>query len=208
MARITKNKEERKQELIDAAGRLFLKQGYDKTAVSDIVRAINVAQGTFYYHFKSKEDILVAYVEKDILSLANEFSHIAGRNDYDAPKKINEIFNAMIRFHNAFNELSDFIHHESNRLLHEKTGRMTLEKLVPVLSGIIAAGVSEKRIEAEHPTEVAELLAFAASYYMHLNKIKEVTPGRIKRARETVERSFSKILGVKDYSFKLVQNNQ
>jgi len=35
-----------------------MKKGYEKTAVSDIVKKAKVAQGTFYYYFKTKEDIL------------------------------------------------------------------------------------------------------------------------------------------------------
>ena len=47
--RITKNPEERRKELIDIAERLFIKKGYEQTAVSDIVKKAKVAQGTFYY---------------------------------------------------------------------------------------------------------------------------------------------------------------
>jgi len=50
MPRKTKPPEERKVELIDAAERLFSAKGYDETAVSDIVRDLNIAQGTFWYY--------------------------------------------------------------------------------------------------------------------------------------------------------------
>jgi AcrR family transcriptional regulator len=42
-----KDPETRRGELIDAAEELFLASGYEDTAVSDIVRKIGVAQGTF-----------------------------------------------------------------------------------------------------------------------------------------------------------------
>jgi len=61
--RVTKVPEERKQELIDTAERLFLEKGYEQTTVADIVREIEVAQGTFYYYFSSKEEILEAIIE-------------------------------------------------------------------------------------------------------------------------------------------------
>ena len=64
--RVTKDPEERKQELIDAAERLFMERGYEATAVSDIVQEVGVAQGTFYYYFPSKEEILEAIIEKDM----------------------------------------------------------------------------------------------------------------------------------------------
>ena len=43
--RITKEPETRKNEIIDAAGELFLTQGFDETSVSDIVARVGVAQG-------------------------------------------------------------------------------------------------------------------------------------------------------------------
>ena len=43
-----KDPETRRSELINAAEELFLANGYEETAVSDIVRKIGVAQGTFY----------------------------------------------------------------------------------------------------------------------------------------------------------------
>ena len=64
--RITKNPEERKKELIDIAEKLFIKNGYEQTAVSDIVKKAKVAQGTFYYYFKTKENILDSIIDRYI----------------------------------------------------------------------------------------------------------------------------------------------
>ncbi len=44
--------------LLKAAAEVFVNQGFHKTKISDIVRAANVAQGTFYLYFKSKDEIL------------------------------------------------------------------------------------------------------------------------------------------------------
>ena len=64
MARIVKEPEIRHEELIDISEKLFLKNGYEQTAVSEIVKEANVAQGTFYYYFKSKDDVLNAIIER------------------------------------------------------------------------------------------------------------------------------------------------
>jgi len=54
----------------------FLEKGYEQTTVSDIVREIEVAQGTFYYYFSSKEEILEAIIEKDITALEEDVRQI------------------------------------------------------------------------------------------------------------------------------------
>jgi AcrR family transcriptional regulator len=56
----TKPPEERRDELMKAAQRLFLKHGVAATTIEQITSAADVAKGTFYLYFKSKEDICAA----------------------------------------------------------------------------------------------------------------------------------------------------
>jgi len=46
--------------LLDEAARLFGAQGYDSTSMRDIATAVGMLPGSLYYHFPSKEDLLVA----------------------------------------------------------------------------------------------------------------------------------------------------
>ena len=62
MTRNVKAPDERRSELIATAQQLFYTKGYERTSVSDIVKAVGVAQGTFYYYFGSKQAILEALV--------------------------------------------------------------------------------------------------------------------------------------------------
>lgn len=52
---LTSQGAERKQQLLDAAARLFAEQGYAATRVVDIVDAAGVAKGLFYWYFDNKE---------------------------------------------------------------------------------------------------------------------------------------------------------
>ena len=47
--RIVKEHDERKNEIIDTASRIFAQKGYDKASVNDILNAIGIAKGTFYH---------------------------------------------------------------------------------------------------------------------------------------------------------------
>ena len=64
MTRISKPPQERKKEILETAMEMFLKNGYENTSVSDIVHKLNVAQGLFYYYFKSKEEVFRAALEQ------------------------------------------------------------------------------------------------------------------------------------------------
>ncbi|UCF09236.1 MAG: helix-turn-helix transcriptional regulator, partial [Thermoplasmata archaeon] len=62
--RVVKEPEERREELMDVAEKLIIKKGFEKTTVSDIVKKAKVAQGTFYYYFESKDDVLNAIINR------------------------------------------------------------------------------------------------------------------------------------------------
>jgi AcrR family transcriptional regulator len=49
--------------IVEAADRLFYRQGYDSTSFSDIADAVRISRGNFYYHFKSKDEILDAVIK-------------------------------------------------------------------------------------------------------------------------------------------------
>lgn len=54
--------------IIEAADRLFYEQGYEHTSFSDIADAVHISRGNFYYHFKSKDEILDAVIEARLRS--------------------------------------------------------------------------------------------------------------------------------------------
>ena len=61
--RVVKKPEERRAEMVAAATRLFAQQGFVKTSVAEIVSAVDVAKGLFYYYFTTKDDMVKAVVE-------------------------------------------------------------------------------------------------------------------------------------------------
>ena len=49
--------------IIEAADQLFYQKGYGHTSFSDIADAVQISRGNFYYHFKSKDEILHAVIK-------------------------------------------------------------------------------------------------------------------------------------------------
>jgi len=48
--------------IVAAADQLFYQKGYEQTSFSDIANAVNISRGNFYYHFKTKDEILNAVI--------------------------------------------------------------------------------------------------------------------------------------------------
>lgn len=57
-----------RDQIVDAADQLFYQKGFEHTSFADIANAVNISRGNFYYHFKTKNDILDAVID---LRLAN-----------------------------------------------------------------------------------------------------------------------------------------
>lgn len=49
--------------IVEAADQLFYRQGYEHTSFADIADAVRISRGNFYYHFKTKDEILDAVIE-------------------------------------------------------------------------------------------------------------------------------------------------
>lgn len=52
-----------KQHIVETASNLFYKNGYNATGVNEIISTSGIAKATLYNHFKSKEDVCLAYLE-------------------------------------------------------------------------------------------------------------------------------------------------
>ena len=59
----------RREMILEAAARLFFEQGFAGTGIDDIGAAVGVTGPAFYRHFKSKQDLLVALVERAVSNL-------------------------------------------------------------------------------------------------------------------------------------------
>jgi AcrR family transcriptional regulator len=73
--------QERRNQLIDAALMLFAEKGLDNTTIKDLAARVGVAQGLIYHYFASKEDLLVAVIERHnfIGEMAEVFLSASGR---------------------------------------------------------------------------------------------------------------------------------
>ena len=62
----TSDAEDTRRSLLDAAARLIAERGYGATTVNAIVARAGLSKGSFYWHFKSKDDALFAVLEEHV----------------------------------------------------------------------------------------------------------------------------------------------
>jgi AcrR family transcriptional regulator len=65
----------RREDLVDAAVRVFATTGVAGTSVDEIVRAAGVAKGTFYLYFETRDDIVTAVAERLVEGVGRQMDH-------------------------------------------------------------------------------------------------------------------------------------
>lgn len=160
--RLIKDADQRKNEILDAAETLFTLKGFDKTSTNEILEAVGIARGTLYYHFKSKEDIMDALIERHtsrLLKAAKEIAEDKGKPVYD---RIIQSVRAL-KMNQSGNEVLEHIHRPQNALMHQKVQKTILNGLPPILSGIIREGIEDNLFHTPYPYECVEMLVVYAS---------------------------------------------
>jgi len=162
MTRIVKSPDERRSELIAAAQQLFYTKGYERTSVSDIVKAVSVAQGTFYYYFDSKQAILEALVAELTAQYLVLYEAIVADETLNAIQKwarvVQVIGDWKIERKDEMIALLRLLQKDENVLLQHKMRMQAIQVLSPELAKIIAQGVEEGVFETAFVEESAEIV--------------------------------------------------
>ncbi len=69
-----------RKDIIAHSAALFRQQGYANTTVRDIAAAVGIQPGSWFYHFKTKQDILVAVVDQGLAQSLADSEAIAAQS--------------------------------------------------------------------------------------------------------------------------------
>ena len=72
------NKAANRGAILEAAQRVFLELGYEAVTIRDVIRRTELASGTFYNYFRTKEDVLRALIEQHVQELTEELKRVRG----------------------------------------------------------------------------------------------------------------------------------
>ena len=88
-----KKGKESRQRLIECAAELFWKNGYSATGISEILKQTDLPKGSFYFYFKSKDDLATAVTEYYQKILLEQFQNSSQKNNWKS--FIEEIFDFL-----------------------------------------------------------------------------------------------------------------
>ncbi len=147
-----------KKNIFNTAETLFLQKGYDKTKVEDICDACNITKTTFYYHFHSKEDLILHMYDPITDTLIQQLISLFNEKNYW--KQLLSCFDYLIDESEKYGH--DVCSHTLIANLKEDHGSYDLRNnLTNLLVGIIQKAQESGQVRNKKP---AKELYYASAY--------------------------------------------
>jgi len=108
----TKPPEVRRDELMDSAQSLFLEKGFTATSVGEIVERADVAKGTFYLYFATKDDVLGALQTRFVDDFCDRVDAAVTREDGGWSQKLDAWIAACVDAYLDKFALHDLVFHQ------------------------------------------------------------------------------------------------
>lgn len=167
---------DRKKEIIAAAGKCFIKFGYDKTTLDDIAEIVGINKASFYYYFENKEaifhDLIISEADDYIEKLKKKVASIDG---------CREKILSWIK--------EGFKYDEANSILRQLS-LDSLRKLSPILFGLQKYAKEKGK----------EYLSSVLTYFEDKGQIKTNDPDKVAQAIQNIIYTF------KDNAYHYTQN--
>lgn len=168
MAR-NKYPEETHKLILDVSTKLFFEKGYDQTSLQDIIEGLGgMTKGAIYHHFRSKEEILIAVVER--MSEENNIKMARLRDDTSmtGKQKLEKMFSDSLTNpgqKDMFSVTPNLLDNPKLLVYYLKmvAGTVVPDYIVPV----IKQGVADGSIETDYPEELADAIMFLTDVWVN-----------------------------------------
>ncbi len=208
----------RREEIIDASGELFFTKGYSDTSIQNIIDKTNIAKGTLYHYFKSKDDILDSLTKKYI---ASYYSKVIKKLDsnLNAIEKFNFFFsytqNWKLKNLKLMRVMLSVFMSEKNLPLRNRLIVNSLETVFPIYKQIIDQGIREGLFKVFNSELTAEFLLGSLNIHGEMmtkilldESLGEEAMKKLKDQVHFIEDSMERILGAEKGVLKIVPEEQ
>ena len=161
--RVVKEAEERREEILDAAEKLFAAKGFDNTSTGDILDAVGIARGTLYYHFKSKEEILDSVIGRITNRLMQDAGEIVRKKELPVLERLTKAIMSLNVESKIGYEIMEQVHRPQNALMHQKMQATLLAGINPILTELVKEGIGQGICHTRYPESVVEMTILYAN---------------------------------------------
>ncbi|QVK17648.1 TetR/AcrR family transcriptional regulator [Mycoplasmatota bacterium] len=153
--------------ILDISLELFLKKGYEKTTIQDIVDNLgDLSKGAIYHHFKSKEEIIDAVTVR-MYQEHNPFNKIKEDSPLNGLQKIKKIFIESIS-----SKKQQQLYKSSPTLMKNpeflsRQLNQSVSNYAPLLQQLIEEGMTDGSINITNPKELSEVLMLLLNIWLN-----------------------------------------
>lgn len=204
MGRTVKKPGERRSEIIAAACRLFLTRGYDRTTMKDVMNSLQIAKGTIYHYFSSKDELLdaviLSIVDEELRRLEEIFNNSKG-NALDRLKEL--VLSGTGRHDETHSRLLDDLHQASNAGMHIRLLAQLVTRQAPLYEELFRQGCEEGLFTTGFPLECAEFLLSGIQFLTDPG-VYSWTPEQLERRWQAFPELIENQLGAARGSFQFL----
>ncbi|MDO4273262.1 MAG: TetR/AcrR family transcriptional regulator [Eubacteriales bacterium] len=161
----SKQPEQTLESIIDASAELFSKKGYEQTSIQDILDITKLSKGGLYHHFKSKDEILEAVMQKRVEYVNDRFLTIIentkGKNAKETLKKILYQLGTDVETHSLDKAITTQIdpHFVVSGL------QSCMKQDAPIVCKLIEEGIKDGSLQTTQPALCSEVFLILLNYW-------------------------------------------
>jgi TetR/AcrR family transcriptional regulator len=165
-----REKEHRKEEILDAAQKVFFEKGLATATMDEIAEAAELSKGTLYLYYKSKEDMYLAVMMRGMEVLYKVYEPIVASEDSTIQKlvKFGDTYKEFFCSHRNFFRMFHFLQapYFHKQVSEEMRQACSVEsrKMWDLVIGLLRRGMEEGAFRSDlNPVEVAIILWSSAT---------------------------------------------
>ena len=168
MAR-NKYPEETHKRILDVSTKLFFEKGYEHTSLQDIIDGLGgMTKGAIYHHFKSKEEILIAVVNRMCDDNTIEMARIRDDVSLTGKQKLEKMFSKSLtnpKQKDMFTVTPNLMENPKLLVYYLKN---VVDLVVPdYIVPVIKQGVEDGSIKTDYPEELADVIMFLTDVWVN-----------------------------------------
>lgn len=154
--------------ILKVASKLFFEKGYENTSVQDIIDQLGgLTKGAVYYHFKSKEEIMLAVIEKLYENHDKEWLFLMKSTELTGLEKLKQMIYASANAPAQFDMFEAAPNLLKNPKLLIEMMRSIMEESAPnYIQPIIEEGIRDGSIKTAYPRELAEIILLLMNLWL------------------------------------------
>jgi TetR/AcrR family fatty acid metabolism transcriptional regulator len=157
-----KKQEEKRRGILEAAARVFARQGFHKAKVQDVAREAGVAHGTVYLYFGSKDDLLISVFRENIKELV-EYVKSEIQREKNAKDKLRRMISLQIELIETNPELTALMLVEFPQA-GKFLSRDSVDELaayIDMIANILREGIDEKVFDDSIDVDVVATVIYS-----------------------------------------------